>query len=131
MPSYIFCKDFEVLHLLNQYPEKNCESLSYSIWQNASYMYIMHQTKFCNSYNETIMPTNMALENICQRTANVICHILQSLGAVYNHWTGLDWTGLDWIVLPVGKGRVEHNVYVEQPPTIVGVTEMCPWITIP
>ena len=68
-------------------------------------MYIMHQTKFCNSYNETIRPFNMALENICQRTANVtICHILQSLGAYLGghysaDWTtGLDyWTGLlDW-----------------------------------
>ena len=37
--------------------------------------------------------------------------------------TGLDWTGLEWtelekidtIIPPVGKERVEHKLYVEQP----------------
>ena len=81
--------------MLNQYPEKNCES--YHILYGKMQV-TMHQTKFCNSYNETIRPFNTALENICQRTANVtICHILQSLGANLGGHYSADWTtGLEY-----------------------------------
>ena len=46
----------------------------------------------------------------------------------------LDWVGKGHlktnvtfsIVPPVGKERVEHKMYMEQPPTVVGVTSKSP-----
>ena len=41
-------------------------------------------------------------------------------------WVGICHLKTNIVVPPVSKGRVEHEVHVEQPPTVVGVTSKYP-----